>query len=97
MKVGHSAPKVEAAWKGNTDDHKVGRASALVRSLHELEWRKEKGGGEGIHSTRKRPSSCVPNRRKRRGKGGSGTRVRVGVESRQGVEKREKAHYASAA
>ena len=77
--------------------HEVGRASATVRSLRELELREEKGGGEGIHSMRRRPSSCVPKRRKRRGKGGSSTRVRVGVESRQGVEKREKAHCTSAA
>ena len=86
-------------WSGRETlaSHEVGRASATVRSLRELEWREEKGGGEGIHSTRRHPTSCVPKRRKKRGKGGSGTRVRVGVESRQGVEKREKAHYASAA
>jgi len=86
-------------WSGRETlaSHEVGRASGTVRSLRELEWREEKGGGEGIHSMRRRPSSCVPKRRKRRGKGGSGTRVRVGVESRQGLEKREKAHYASAA
>ena len=86
-------------WSGREilASHEIGRSSARVRSLCKLEWREEKGGGEGIHSMRRRPSSCVPKRRKRRGKGGSGTRVRVGVESRQGVEKREKAHCASAA
>ena len=31
----------------NTDGHKVGRASAMVRSLRELEWREEKGEERG--------------------------------------------------
>ena len=39
--------------------HEVGEASAMVRSLRELEWREEKGGGEGIRSTRMHASYRV--------------------------------------
>ena len=39
----------------------------MVRSLHELEWREEKGGGEGIRSTGRHASGRVPKIRKIRG------------------------------
>ena len=34
--------------EGNTIGHEVGRASAMVRSLHELEWREKKGEERGF-------------------------------------------------
>ena len=40
--------EVEAAWKGTLAGHELGRVSAMVRSLHELEWRKEKGEEKGF-------------------------------------------------
>jgi len=39
---------MEATWKGNTDGHEVRRASVMVRSLRELEWREEKGEERGF-------------------------------------------------
>ena len=60
--------------------HEVGEVTAMVRSLHELEWREEKGeerrGGSLDEEACER--SC-PKRRKRRG---SGTGARARVESR---------------
>ena len=47
--------------------HEVGEAAAMVRSLRELEWREEKGGGEGIRSTGRRASCCVPQKKKKEG------------------------------
>ena len=43
--------------------HEVGRASVVVRSLHELEWRKEKGGGSGT-GTRARIESQLDVRKR---------------------------------
>ena len=48
--------------------HKVRKKLAIVRSLRELEWREEKGGGEGIRSTRMRASYRVPPKEEKGGR-----------------------------
>jgi len=50
--------EVEAAWKGTLAGHELGRVSAMVRSLHELEWREEKGE-DGVRSMRRHASGHV--------------------------------------
>ena len=44
--------------------YEVGEASAMIRSLRELEWREEKGGGKGICLMGRRASGRVPKRGK---------------------------------
>ena len=73
--------------------HEVGKKSAMVRSLRELERREEKEG-RGFTQWGGVQTVVSPKRRKRRG---SGMWTRARIESRQGTEKREKAHCASAA
>ena len=58
--MGRSAPEVEAAWKGNTDGNEVRRASAIVHSLRELEWREEKGEERGFARQGRRAAAVSP-------------------------------------
>ena len=60
-----------------------------------MEGGKRRRGGDSLDE--EVSEQLCPQKKKKEGKGGSGRRVRVGVESRQGVKKREKAHCASAA
>ena len=65
--------------------HKVRKRSAMVRSLRELEWRKEKGVERGFVRRGRRAVAAFPREEKERGRGGSGTGVRARIESRQGA------------
>ena len=69
--------------------HEVGKKSAMVRSLRELERREEKEG-RGFARRGGVQMAIFPKE-----EGPSSMGVRVGIKSRQGAGKGEKAHYAN--
>ena len=59
--------KVQAEWMEDTGCHEVGRVSTMVRSLHELEWREEKGEERGFAQRGRHVGGHVPKRENKRG------------------------------
>ena len=77
--------EVQAEWKGNTGGHEVGRALAMVLSLHKLEWREGKGEERGFARRGGVRASVSPKEKNRRG---SGMGMRARIESRLDARKR---------